>query len=74
MPHVIRHVLGPDPLYVVMFGGAVMLVGALSVLLVRDEARPVPVGAVLEADEHTPLTTTLSAQPVPSTGLVDEEM
>jgi maltose/moltooligosaccharide transporter len=72
MPQVIRHALGDDPLRVVMFGGAVMLVGALSVLIVRDAPRPVPVDAVLEADEHTPLTTTVTAQPVPSTGLVDE--
>jgi maltose/moltooligosaccharide transporter len=73
MPQVIRHVLGPDPLYVVMFGGAVMLVGALSVLVVRDRPRAVPTGAVLEADEHSHLSTTLTAQPVPSTGLVDDE-
>ncbi|HWS90843.1 MAG TPA: MFS transporter [Pyrinomonadaceae bacterium] len=73
MPHVIRHVLGPDPLYVVMFGGAVMLVAALSVLIVQDRPRAVPVGAVLEADEHGHLSPTLTAQPVPSTGLVDEE-
>ena len=72
-PYLIRHVLGDDPLNVVMLGGLSMLVAAASVLVVRDPARDVPVGAVLEADEHTPLTTTLSAQPVPSTGLVDEE-
>jgi maltose/moltooligosaccharide transporter len=73
MPQVIKYVLGPDPLRVVMFGGAVMLVAAISVLVVRDEARPVPVGDVLEADEHTNLAPTMTAQPVPSTGLVDEE-
>ena len=72
-PYLIRHVLGTDPVYVVMLGGLSMLVAAVSVLVVRDEPRPVPVEAVLEADEHTPLTTTLSAQPVPSTGLVDDE-
>lgn len=71
-PYLIRHVLGTDPLYVVMLGGLSMLLAAASVLVVHDDPRPVPVGAVLEADEHTPLTTTLSAQPVPSTGLVDE--
>jgi len=57
----------------VMFGGAVMLVAALSVLIVQDRPRAVPVGAVLEADEHGHLSPTLTAQPVPSTGLVDEE-
>ena len=72
-PYLIRHVLGDDPLRVVMLGGVSMLVAAASVLIVQDHARAVPVEAVIEADEHTPLTTTLSAQPVPSTGLVDEE-
>src|SRR5215213_3259042 len=72
-PYLIRHVLGTDPLNVVLLGGLSMLVAAASVLVVRDEHRAVPTGAVLEADEHTPLTTTLSAQPVPSTGLIDEE-
>ncbi|HEX5708416.1 MAG TPA: MFS transporter, partial [Pyrinomonadaceae bacterium] len=73
MPQVIRFVLGDDPLRVVMFGGAVMLLGALSVVIVRDEARPVPVGDVIRGDEQEPLTTTMTAQPVPSTGLVDDE-
>ena len=72
-PYLINHVLGPDPLRVVMLGGFVMLLGALSVLIVRDVPRNVPVGAVLEADEHTPLTTQQTAQPVPSTGLIDDE-
>jgi hypothetical protein len=72
-PPLINNVLGNDPLRVVMLGGISMLLAAASVLIVRDEARRVPLGAVLEADEHTPLTTTLSAQPVPSTGLVDDE-
>jgi maltose/moltooligosaccharide transporter len=72
-PYLIRHVLGTDPLNVVLLGGLSMLVAAASVVVVRDVARAAPAGAVLEADEHTPLTTTLSAQPVPSTGLVDDE-
>ena len=72
-PYLIRNVLGDDPLRVVMLGGVAMLVAAASVVIVQDRAREVPVGAVLEADEHTPLTTTLSAQPVPSTGLLDDE-
>jgi maltose/moltooligosaccharide transporter len=71
-PFLIRNVLGTDPLRVVMLGGLSMLVAAASVVVVRDEPRAAPAGAVLEADEHTPLTTTLSAQPVPSTGLMDE--
>ena len=72
-PYLIGNVLGTDPLNVVMLGGLSMLVAAASVFVVRDVARPAPTDAVLEADEHTPLTTTLSAQPVPSTGLVDDE-
>jgi maltose/moltooligosaccharide transporter len=72
-PYLIRSVLGDDPLRVVMLGGISMLVAAASVLVVQDRGREVPVEAVLEADEHTPLTTTLSAQPVPSTGLVDDD-
>ncbi|HEX6623376.1 MAG TPA: MFS transporter [Pyrinomonadaceae bacterium] len=72
-PYLIKHVLGPDPLRVVMLGGFSMLVAALSVLVVRDTAGDVPVGAVLEADEHASLTTSPTAQPVPSTGLIDDE-
>src|SRR5829696_2763042 len=63
-PYLIKHVLGPDPLRVVLLGGFSMLVAAVSVLVVRDTAGDVPVGAVLEADEHTPLTTSPTAQPV----------
>jgi hypothetical protein len=33
----------------------------------------VPEAAVIEADEHELLTVQESAQPVPSTGLIDEE-
>ncbi len=75
---VIRAIFGPDnpraPLYVVMAGGFFLLVAAVSVLLVRDEAdRDVPEAAVIQGDEHLPLTAQHSAQPVPSTGLIDEE-
>jgi maltose/moltooligosaccharide transporter len=72
-PYLIEHVLGPDPLRVVMLGGVSMLVAAASVLVVRDAPRVVPTEAVIEADEHSHLSTTLTAQPVPSTGLVDDE-
>ena len=75
---VIRLLLGRDnpnaPLYVVMAGGAFMLVAAACVLLVRDVAdKPVPERAVIEADEHEPLIPPQSAQPVPSTGLIDKD-
>ena len=72
-PYLIKHVIGTDPLRVVMLGGLSMLVAAASVLVVRDAGRDVPTGDVIEADEHSHLSTTLTAQPVPSTGLVDDE-
>jgi maltose/moltooligosaccharide transporter len=71
-PYLIKHVIGSDPLRVVMLGGLSLLVAAASVVIVRDEGDRPPVGAVLKGDEHEPLTTQMTAQPVPSTGLVDE--
>jgi maltose/moltooligosaccharide transporter len=60
------------PLYFVMLGGACLLAAAACVGLVRDTGgRDVPTGAVIEADEHEPLTVQGSVQPVPSSGLVD---
>ncbi|HYN84062.1 MAG TPA: MFS transporter [Pyrinomonadaceae bacterium] len=73
MPPLINNVIGDDPLRVVMIGGASLLVAALTVFIVDDVQRPVPVDDVLRGDEHEPLTTTMTAQPVPSTGLVDDE-
>ena len=74
----IRTVFGdanPDaPLYMVMAGGVSLAIAAACVLLVRDVAdRDVPEEAVIRADEYEPLTVQESVQPVPSTGLVDEE-
>ena len=73
----IRAAFGADnpraPLYVVLVGGVFMLLAAILVTRVRDEGRrDVPERAVIEGDEHTPLVTAQSAQPVPSTGLIDE--
>jgi maltose/moltooligosaccharide transporter len=73
----IRGIFGADnprsPLYVVLVGGGFMLLAALLVLRVRDVADlDVPEEAVIEADEHELLTTVGTAQPVPSTGLIDE--
>lgn len=73
MPPLIKGVIGDDPVRVVMIGGASLLIAALSVFIVEDTHQPVPVGRVLEADEHERLTTVGTAQPVPSTGLIDEE-
>lgn len=74
----IRGVFGADnpnsPLYVVMIGGCFMLLAAaLTLLLVRDVAdRNVPGRAVLRGDSEEFLTPQPSAQPVPSTGLIDK--
>jgi maltose/moltooligosaccharide transporter len=72
-PYLINNVIGSDPLRVVLMGGFSLLVAAASVFIVRDGGDRPPVGAVLRGDEHEPLTTQMTAQPVPSTGLVDEE-
>jgi maltose/moltooligosaccharide transporter len=62
------------PLYVVMLGGVCLLTAAACVALVRDVgARDVPERAVIAADEAEPLLVQQSVQPVPSSGLVDEE-
>jgi len=75
---IIRAVFGPDnpnaPMYVVMAGGLFLALAALSVLLVKDVAdKDVPEEAVIEADRHELFTLPESVQPVPSTGLIDEE-
>jgi maltose/moltooligosaccharide transporter len=75
---VIRTIFGPNnprsPMFVVMAGGVFLLLAAISVLLVRDVAdKHVPEDAVIAADEEELLTLPGSAQPVPSTGLIDEE-
>ena len=62
-----------SPLYVVLIGGAFMLLAALLVTRVREETDRVPAEAVIRGDEHEPLLTQQSAQPVPSTGLVDDD-
>jgi maltose/moltooligosaccharide transporter len=69
----VKQVFGNNPLYVVMLGGASLLVAATLVARVRDVTRDVPEAAVMAADEHSPLLVQESAQPVPSTGLIDEE-
>ena len=75
---VIRALFGPDnpnsPMFVVMAGGVFLLLAAVSVLLVKDTGgADIPEQAVLEADKEELLTVQESAQPVPSTGLVDED-
>ncbi|HKP36215.1 MAG TPA: MFS transporter [Pyrinomonadaceae bacterium] len=75
---VIKAVFGTDnpnaPMFVVMAGGLFLGLAATSVLLVKDVGdRNVPEEAVLEADRKEIFTLQGSAQPVPGTGLVDEE-
>src|SRR5690349_8803323 len=75
---IIRAIFGPDnprsPMFVVMAGGVFLLLAAVSVLLVKDAGGPnVPERAVLDADKQELFTVQESAQPVPSTGLIDEE-
>jgi maltose/moltooligosaccharide transporter len=69
----VKHVFGNNPLYVVMLGGASLLVSAVMVAWVKDVAdRDVPEAAVIAADEYEAFGSQQSAQPVPSTGLIDE--
>ena len=75
---IIRATFGPDnprsPMFVVMAGGVFLLLAAVSVLFVKDAGGPdVPERAVLDADKQELFTVQESAQPVPSTGLIDEE-
>jgi maltose/moltooligosaccharide transporter len=72
----IRLLFGRDnpnaPLYVVMLGGVCMLIAAGCVALVREVVVNEATEAdVLRADAHEPFTLPESAQPVPSTGLLD---
>jgi maltose/moltooligosaccharide transporter len=61
------------PLYMVMAGGTFMLIAALLVARVEDVADRVPEAEVIRGDEAEPILVQESAQPVPSTGLIDEE-
>ncbi len=62
------------PLFMVMAGGASMLIAAALVVRVRDVVDlKVPEEAVIQADQHEIFTIPESVQPVPSTGLVDEK-
>jgi len=73
VPNIFNNVLGGDPRNAVVLGGVSLLVAAASVMVVRDPGGGVPVQEVLRADAHEYLTVQESAQPVPSTGLIDEE-
>ncbi|MDQ6651949.1 MAG: MFS transporter [Acidobacteriota bacterium] len=74
---IIRLLFGAEnhnaPLYMVMTGGCFMLIAALLVTRVRDADRDVPESAVIRGDKHQLFTVPESAQPVPSTGLIDKK-
>ncbi|MGH9970358.1 MAG: MFS transporter [Pyrinomonadaceae bacterium] len=62
------------PLYMVIAGGVFMLIAAVLVSLVRDVGdENVPEEAVIEADKQELFGIPESAQPVPSTGMIDEK-
>ena len=73
----IRAVFGAEnhnaPLYMVMTGGVFMLLAAMLVSRVEDVSSEVPGRAVLRGDEGEPVLVQQSVQPVPSTGLLDDE-
>jgi maltose/moltooligosaccharide transporter len=75
---IIRAAFGADnpnaSLYMVMIGGVSMLAAAAFVMRVHDAGEPeAPDATVIDADEHEPYTVQESAQPVPSTGLLDKK-
>ena len=62
------------PLYVVMMGGGFLFIASLCVGFVRDVgSRDVPEDAVIAGDAEVSLMVQESVQPVPSSGLVDED-
>ena len=73
VPNIFNNILGGDPLNVVVLGGISMLIAAATVMVVQDKQRRIPTDAVIEADAHELLTVQGTTQPVPSTGLIDDE-
>ncbi|HKE60006.1 MAG TPA: MFS transporter [Pyrinomonadaceae bacterium] len=73
VPNIFNNILGGDPLNAVVLGGLFMIIAAASVVIVKDVHGRVPIEEVVQADAHELLTVQESAQPVPSTGLIDED-
>jgi maltose/moltooligosaccharide transporter len=69
----VKHVFGNDPLFVVLLGGASLLVAAALTTRISDAADRFSEQAVIEADAQERLQVQDTAQPVPSTGLIDDE-
>jgi len=75
---IIRAIFGENstaaPLYMVIAGGVFLLIAAALVTIVHDVSEvDIHEAEVLAADAHEPLIPPLTAQPVPSTGLIDKE-
>src|SRR6185503_12366000 len=73
VPNIFNSVLSGDPRNAVVLGGLSLLVAAATVIVVRDVPSRVRPDEVLRGDAHEHLTVQGSVQPVPSTGLMDEE-
>ena len=73
VPNIFNNVLGGDPRNAVVLGGISLLVAAASVVVVRDVGGKIPVDDVIRGDAHEHLTVLGSAQPVPSSGLIDKD-
>ena len=73
VPNIFKNILGGDPRNAVVLGGFSLLVAAATVMVVRDLPSAVQPEEILRADAQELLTVQESAQPVPSTGLIDED-
>ena len=73
VPNIFNNILGGDPRNAVVLGGFSFLVAAATVIVVRDLPGSIRPEEILRADAHELLTVQESAQPVPSTGLIDEQ-
>jgi maltose/moltooligosaccharide transporter len=73
VPNIFNNILNGDPRNAVVLGGISLLIAAMSVMVVRDRLGGISVHDVLSADAHEHLTLQGPSQPVPSTGLIDEE-
>ena len=69
----VKHVFGNDPLYVVLLGGASLLVAAALTTRISAGADRFSEETVILADAEQHLQIQDSAQPVPSTGLIDDD-
>jgi maltose/moltooligosaccharide transporter len=69
----VKHVFGNDPLYVVLLGGASLLVAAALTTRISAVADRFSEETVILADAEERLQIQDSAQPVPSTGLIDDD-